>query len=258
MASETIIHPKWRKSLMKMSPTMSGLTCSMLPIHPFVYGLGQKTDTGCYLSPTNAINHMAKKLSGSGETEIVVMMICAKTQIEFMTLLQLFSTVFPLPVFAQVERMAKTATNLQITKMQLPGKQFGGLPKPQALSTSSSRTTINAQLIEQAKNSAGSASGIDAMKSAVSGFKATRDSALKDITNALSELLGKSVVIWSFTGKGTGDYLAQQLQKDIPEPDTIFTLATLFAGSELSSLQGMLHDTAKPTNSAEPDNHIRP
>ncbi len=42
---------------------------------------------------------------------------------------------------------------------------LNGLPKPQALSTSSSRATINAQLIELAKNSAGSASGIDAMKS---------------------------------------------------------------------------------------------
>lgn len=258
MASETIVHPTWRKSLMKMSPTMSGLTCSMIPAHPFIYGLGQKTDTGCYLSPTNAIKHITKKLSGAAETEIVVMMVCAKSQVEFMSLLQLFSSVFPLPVFSQVERMAKTAESLQVTKMQLPGKQFGGLPNPQALSTSSSRTTINAQLIEQAKNSASSASGIDAMKSAMSGFKSTRENALKDISNALTGLLGKSVVIWSFTGKGTGDYLAEQLQKDIPEPDAVFTLAILFAGSELSALKGMLHDPTKPINSPKSDNHLRP
>ncbi|HGJ5889777.1 MAG TPA: hypothetical protein ACHBZA_00005, partial [Arsenophonus apicola] len=93
---------------MKMSPTLSSITCSMVQLHPFVYGLGQKTATGSYLSPTNAINHIAKKLVGAAETEIVVMMICAKTQTEFMTLLQQFSTVFPLPVFSQVERMAKT------------------------------------------------------------------------------------------------------------------------------------------------------
>lgn len=258
MASETVIHPTWRKSLMKLSPTMSGLTCSMVPAHPFVYGLGQKTDTGSYLSPTNAINHIAKKLAGTAETEIVVMMICAKTQAEFMSLLQQFSTVFPLPVFSQVERMAKTAESLQITKMQLPAPQFGGLPKPQTLSTSNSRDTINAQLIEQAKNSAGSASGIDAMKSAMSGFKSARENALKGISDKLTGLLGKSVVIWSFTGKGTGDYLAEHLKKDIPDPDAVFTLATLFAGSELSSLQGMLHDPTKPINSPEPDNNLRP
>lgn len=258
MASETVIHPKWRKSLMKMSPTMSGLTCSMVPAHPFIYGLGQKTDTGYYLSPTNAISHIAKKLAGAGETDIVVMMVCAKSQVEFMSLLQVFSSVFPLPVFSQVERMAKTAANLQVTKMQLPGKQFGGLPKPQSLSTSTSRATINAQLIEQAKNSAGSASGIDAMKSAMSGFKSARESALKDIGNKLTDLFGKSVVIWSFTGKGTGDYLSERLKKDIPEPDAIFTLATLFAGSELAPLKGMLHDPTKPINSTESDNHARP
>ncbi|MEX9891291.1 hypothetical protein AB7W78_12710 [Providencia rettgeri] len=258
MASETVIHPKWRKSVMKMSPTMSGITCSMVPAHPFIYGLGQKTETGSYLSPTNAINYIAKKLAGTAETEIVVMMISAKSHLEFMSLLQLFSTVLPLPVFSQVERMAKTAANLQVTKMQLPGAQFGGLPKPQALSTSSSRATINAQLIEQAKNSAGSASGIDAMKSAMSGFKSVRKNALNDINNKITDLLGKSVVIWSFTGKGTGDYLAEQLKKDIPEQDSIFTLATLFAGSELSSLKGMLHDPTKPINSAESNNHARP
>ncbi|MEI9788374.1 hypothetical protein V5094_11925 [Moellerella wisconsensis] len=258
MARETIIHPKWRKSLMKMSPTLSGLTCSMVHAHPFVYGLGQKADTGSYLSPSNAINHITKKLSGAAETEIVVMMICAKTQREFMTLLQLFSTVLPLPVFSQVERMAKTAESLQTTKMQLPAQQFGGLPKPQALSTSSSRATINAQLIEQAKNSASSESGIDMMKSAMSGFKSARENALKEIDNKLNELLGKSVDIWSFTGKGTGDYLAEQLKKDIPEPDAVLTLATLFAGSELSALKGMLHDPTKPINSPKSDNHLRP
>ncbi|MCW2257803.1 hypothetical protein M2263_003894 [Providencia alcalifaciens] len=258
MASETVIHPKWHKSLMKLSPTMSGLTCSMVPAHPFVYGLGQQTDTGSYLSPTNAIKHIAKKLAGTAETEITVMMVCAKTQTEFMGLLQQFSTVFPLPVFSQVERMAKTAESLQITKMQLPGKQLGGLPNPQALSTSNSRDTINAQLIEQAKNSAGSASGIDAMKSAMSSFKVSRESALKDINDKLTGLLGKSVIIWSFTGKGTGDYLAEQLQKDIPEPDAVLTLATLFAGSELSALKGMLHDPTKPIDSPKSDNNLRP
>ncbi|MEX6369638.1 hypothetical protein AB6F62_16685 [Providencia huaxiensis] len=65
----------------------------------------------------------------------------------------------------------------------------------------------------------------------------------------------KSVVIWSLRGKGTGDYLAERLQKDIPEPDAIFTLATLFAGSELAPLKGMLHDPTKSTNSTEPDDN---
>lgn len=230
----------------------------MLPAHPFVYGLGQKNESGSYLSPTNAITHIAKKLAGTAETDIVVMMVCAKTQPEFMSLLQQFSTVFPLPVFSQVERMAKTAANLQTTKMQLPGKPFGGLPKPQTLSTSTSRASINAQLIEQAKASAGSASGIDAMKSAMSGFKSARENALNAINNHLTDLLGKSVTIWSFTGKGSGDYLAEQLQKNIPEPDAIFTLATLFAGSELSALKGMLHDPTKPINSTESNNHACP
>lgn len=258
MAEETVILPKWCKSLMKMSPTLSSITCSMVQAHPFVYGLGQKTATGSYLSPTNAINHIAKKLVGAAETEIVVMMICAKTQTEFMTLLQQFSTVFSLPVFSQVERMAKTAGSLQVTKMKLPAPQFGGLPKPQTLSTSNSRDTINAQLVEQAKNSIGSASGIDAMKSTMSGFKSARENALKSISDKLTDLLGRSVFIWSFTGKGTGDYLAEHLQKEIPEQDAIFTLATLFAGSELSSLQGMLHDPTKPINSTESDNNLSP
>ncbi|QBY41976.1 hypothetical protein [Arsenophonus nasoniae] len=242
----------WRKQILKMSPTLSELTCSMVSAHPFVYGLGQKTATGSYLSPPNAILHLAKKLRGAEEINVVVMMVCAKTQTEFMGLLQAFSTVFPLPVFSQVERMAKTAQSLQITKMQLPALPFGGLPKPQTLSTSSSRATINAQLIAQSKNNAGSTSGIDTIKSALTRFKINRESVLNAIDGKITELLGQSMVIWRFIGTGTGDYLAEQLQKDIPEPDAIFTLATLFAGSELAPLKEMLHDLiTRP----ETDNH---
>ncbi|MCT8342578.1 hypothetical protein LG003_06745 [Photorhabdus kleinii] len=116
----------------------------MLSVHPFVYGIGHKADSGRYLSPANAINYLANKIWGTGNISAVVLMICAKTHNEFIQHLTQFSAVLPLPVFFQVTRMAKTAECLAITKMQLPGRAGGGLPPSQPFSTSTSRMAVNA------------------------------------------------------------------------------------------------------------------
>lgn len=234
---------KWKKSLLKLSPTMSGLTCSIVPAHPFIYELGQKNDTGCYLSPTNAINHIASKLTGAGIVSVLVLMVTGKTFAEFMLALSAFAAVFPLPVFSQVERMARTAETLATTKMQIPGKMAGDLPLPQALSTATSRMASNSQLIEAAKVAASKPSGLDSMKSALSDFSKQKDNALKQMSDALNGLLGKSATVWAFSGTDDATILADKMRKNIPEPDAIFTLATLFVGNEIHALTRMLNDT---------------
>lgn len=240
---------KWTHSNLKMSTAMPTITCSILPVHPFVYGVGQTTETGSYLSPTNAINHLANKVSGAGKVNVLVMMITAKTYGEFLQSLGQFSAVFPLPVFSQVERMAKTAESLAISKMQIPSQMANGLPLPQALSTATSRMALNSQLIEQAKAQASQAAGIDSLKSALNDFARVKDNALKQMNEALNGLLGKTAPVWAFSGHDDGAVLAENMRKAIPEQDAVYTLATLFVGKDIDALTGMLH---------EPDNHTRP
>lgn len=252
MARETAMmepHYYWRKQIMRMAVTMPPITCSILPVHPFVYGVGQNNESGSYLSPTNAINHIAGKLTGAGRVSVLVLMVTGKTFAEFMQVLSAFSAVFPLPVFSQVERMAKTAETLATSKMKIPGKIAGGLPLPQALSTATSRMASNSQLIETAKAAASKPSGLDSMKSALSDFSKQKDNALKQMNDALNGLLGKSATVWGFSGTDDATILADEMRKDIPDPDAVYTLATLFVGDEITALTRMLNDT---------DNYPRP
>lgn len=246
---------RWHRQNMSMAADMPPITCSILPVHPFVYGVGQTNDSGSYLSPVNAVNYIAGKLAGSGQISVLVLMVTGKTFAEFMQSLSAFSAVFPLPVFSQVERMARTAETLATTKMQLPGKMAGGLPLPQSLSTSTSRMAGNAQLIEAAKAAAGKPASPDSLKSALSDFGTLKDNALKQMGDALVGLLGKSAPVWAFSGTDDATVLAEKMKKDIPEPDAVYTLATLFAGHEIDALTRMLSnadDSPRPERRSDP------
>ncbi|WP_369522890.1 hypothetical protein [Photorhabdus luminescens] len=236
--------------MMRISPNMTGIHCSMLSVHPFVYGIGQKADSGHYLSPANAINYLANKIRGTGNMSAVVLMICAKTHNEFIQHLTQFSAVLPLPVFSQVTRMAKTTERLAITKMQLPGKPGSGLPPLQPFSTSTSRMAVNAQLIAQAETQVSVGSSIAGLKSQLTNFTTVRQNALQQVTAALNGVRNKSARVWVFSGKWNGALLAEKLRQDIPEQDAVYTLATLFAGDDIRALERMLHN--------EPNYHPRP
>nr|WP_081861945.1 hypothetical protein [Photorhabdus australis] len=239
----------WQRKIMKLSPDLSGISAAIVPVHPFLYNIGQQTDSGSYLSPANAIDTLANKLTGEGNINSLVLMVCAKTYAEFMQHMTQFASVLPLPVFAQVTRMAKTAESQAITKMQLPAPQGGGLPLPQPLSTATSRLAANVQRIEQAKSQASAGSSLAGLKSQLSGFTTARQNALQQVTDILNGAMGKSASVWTFTGTGHGAHLAEQMRKGIPEPDAIYTLATLFVGDDISPLERMLHH--------EPDYHPR-
>ncbi|MBD2815320.1 hypothetical protein ID850_11180 [Xenorhabdus sp. Flor] len=240
----------WQRKTLQLSPALSGIAASIVPVHPFIYGVGQQADSGSYLSPTNAIDYLSNKLTGAGNLNALVLMVCAKTHDEFMQHLTQFSSVLPLSVFSQVTRMAKTAGSLATTKMQLPGKQSGGLPLPQPLSTATSRLAVNAQLIAQAKAQASVSSSLAGLKSQLTGFTTARQNALQQVSDALNDTMGKTASVWVFTGTGNGALLAEKMRKNIPEPDAVYTLATLFVGNDLSSLERML--------THEPDYHPRP
>lgn len=232
----------WRKSELRMAD-MAALSCSVVPVHPWVYGVGQEAGDGSYLSPKNATDYLAKKLGGGDdEMSVVVLMVCATSQAEFMKNLASFSSVLPLPVFSQVARRAREAATLAITKMQIPGKGLGGLPPAVPLSTTTSRMAMNAQRIAQAKAEAATGASLGGLVSALADFAQARSAALEGISQALEALQGKSAPAWAFTAKGTPAFIASELQKNIPQQDAVFTLATLFSGPDLSPLEGMIND----------------
>lgn len=234
----------WRKATLSIPGNMAAVNCAMLPVHPWVYGVGRSEESGSYLSPQNAVNYLAGKLAASGgQQRVVVFMVCATDHPAFMQTLTQFSAVLPLPVFSQVARMANTAATLATTKMQLPANAGNGLPLPQPLSTATSRMAMNAQRVAQAKDAAGAGANLAGLASALSGFASAKSAALASMESALNGLLAGSAQAWVFTANGSGATIASEMKKNVPQQDAVFTLATLFAGEDLTPLEAMINDT---------------
>ncbi|CNI81772.1 hypothetical protein [Yersinia intermedia] len=233
----------WRKATLSIPGNMAAVNCAMLPVHPWVYGVGRSEESGSYLSPQNAVDYLAGKLVGSGgQQSVVVFMVCATDHPAFMQALTQFSAVLPLPVFSQVARMANTAATLATTKMQLPANAGNGLPLPQPLSTATNRMVMNAQRIAQAKDAAGAGANLAGLASALSGFANTKAVALASMESALNGLLAGSAQAWVFTASGSAATLSSEMKKNVPQQDAVFTLATLFAGEDLTTLEAMIND----------------
>lgn len=237
----------WRESVVKIADDMGALACSIVPAHPWVYGLGQNTDSGGYLSPANAVEYLAKKLlSGGGSGDVIVMMVAENTHDAFMQGLNKLSTVFPAPVFTQVSRMAAAAAELSTVKMQLPVKA-DVLPDSAPLSVSTNRLALNAQRVAAAQLAAAVSTTTTDLKNQVTGFIQERASLLASLNQGLDDLKAASAKIFSFSYSGNYAVAAAELLKGIPQTTAVHTAAMMFVGDSLSDLGKMLHEPDRIT-----------
>ncbi|MGP9421508.1 hypothetical protein ACT3RT_21225 [Ewingella sp. AOP9-I1-14] len=238
----------WRKSVLKIADNMAPLSCAIVPAHPWVYGLGQSTDSGGYLSPANALAYLAKKLAASGNSgDVIVLMIAENTHDAFMQGLNSLAAVFPAPAFTQVSRMAKAAAELSTVKMQLPGKLANALPAAIPLSVSTNRAAVNAQRVAAAKLAAAASTSTAGLKAQIASFMQARAGLLTNISQGLSDLKGASADVWAFTHSGDMHTGAVELLKNIPQATAVHTAAMMFTGDSLKDLEKMINDPGRPT-----------
>lgn len=221
---------------------ISGLACSVSSAHPWVYGLGQKTENGVYLSPANAVTWLAEKLASlTDSADVVVFMVAGQSHDEFLASLETLTAVFPVPAFTQVSRLARSAAELATVKMQKPAKALNGLAEASPLSVSTTRMMGSAAAVASAAAS-GSLS-LDGLKASLADFTAQRTALLSGIAQGAGELAGKSASAWVFTATGGGTTLARELLKDIPAVSSIYSAAIMLVGSDLSTIREMIHDS---------------
>lgn len=215
---------------------------SISAAHPWVYGLGQQTANGIYLSPVNAVGWLAEKLAGITDSmDVVIFMVAGQTHDEFMANLDPLTSVFPAPAFTLVSRLARSAAELETVKMQIPAKGDNGLPDPFPLSVATTRTMSSAAAVASAA-APGSVS-LAGLKASLADFTAKRAGLLSGIADAAGELSAKSARAWVFTATGGGVEMVRELLTDIPAASSIFAAAIMLAGSDLSSIRGMIHDS---------------
>lgn len=233
----------WREAKIAFPDELSALNCSIVPAHPWVYGLGQQTDTGAYLSPTNAVQYLAAKLLVTGgSADVTIFMICGDTHDGFMKSLSTLAAVFPAPAFTQVSRMAQAAAELQQVKMQLPGKAANSLPAALPLSVSTNRAAMNALRTAQAQVESSAGSSLTGMQAELASFAAEHANQLAQIQQGWDALKGLSAKAWVFTGSGDLVTMASELVKTVPQPSAVYTVAMMFVADDLGSLGGMIHD----------------
>lgn len=233
----------WREAKIAFPDALSALNCSIVPAHPWVYGLGQQTETGAYLSPTNAVQYLAAKLLATGgRADVTIFMICGDTHDSFMKSLNTLAAVFPAPAFTQVSRMAQAAAELQQVKMQLPGKGGNSLPAAVPLSVSTNRAALNALRTAQAQAESSAGASLAGIYAELASFATEHASQLAQIKEGMDTLKGLSAKAWVFTGSGELVTVATELAKSVPQPSAVYTVAMMFVADDLGSLGGMIHD----------------
>ena len=240
----------WQESIIQIADDMAPLSCAIVPAHPWVYGLGQSADSGGYLSPANALGYLAKKLTTSGASgDVIVLMIAENTHDAFIQGLSSLADVFPAPAFTQVSRMAKAAAELSTVKMQLPAKVTNALPAAAPLSVPTSRAALNAQRVAAAQLAAAVSTGTAGLQKQVTEFVQARAAQLASVSQALDDLKGASAKVWAFTHSGNHITGAIELLKNIPQTTAVHTAAIMFTGDSLADLEKMLHEPDRATRS---------
>lgn len=233
----------WREAKIAFTDSLSSLDCSIVPAHPWVYGLGQQTDTGAYLSPVNAISYLAEKLAGmGGRADVIIMMVTGQTNDSFVSNLNQMIDVFPAPAFTQVKRLALSAAELAKEKMQIPARYNAGLADALPLSVPTSRAALAASTVRKAQEEAASVMDIGALKKQLDDFNQLRNGVLDEIAGGLAELQGKSAKAWVFTASGDLATTLLALVRGIPLQSAVYSAAMMLVGDNLDSIKGMIHD----------------
>ncbi|AJJ68153.1 hypothetical protein [Yersinia pseudotuberculosis] len=234
----------WHKSTLRIPKNLAPVSCSTVAVHPWSFGVGQTEKSGSFLSPDNAINALASRLTGAdSDQDVLILLITAKTLAEFITLLTAAAEVFPIPSLTQVQRRAKAALSLDSSKMQIPAKP-GGLPASAPLSVATTRQASGAQALQKAISDTAAGSSSAAIGAALAAFAQQRAALLAGAASSLGQLQGASVPVWSLSVEGNTQTAITTMKKDIPDGQAIFSLALLFVGADLAPLRAMVvnHD----------------
>lgn len=228
----------WQKQRLHIPDNLQPVSCSTVAAHPWVFGLGQHEESGFYLSPVNAVDYLIGRLAGADtRQDVSVFMFTSTTLPAFVSVLASAADTLPIPALTQVKRRANAAAGLALSRMQLPAPP-GGLPPSVPLSIVTTRAAAAITDMQQAVIAATGPS-IGGIAAELAAFTDQRAQLLATALDTLKELQSGSVEAWVFNATGDTQTAAALMQKDIPAPDAVFTLALMFIGTDLAPLRAM-------------------
>ncbi|HGS6151605.1 TPA: hypothetical protein ACMEM2_002137 [Klebsiella quasipneumoniae subsp. similipneumoniae] len=231
----------WKECRIELGE-VSGVNSYIIPAHPWIYGLGQQTENGSYLSPGNAVSYLAQKLASVGDiSDVVIFLITGSGHDDFMQNLDGLVDVLPVPAMTQVKRLAQSAAELATERMLIPSPATTSVTAV-PFSTPTTRAALNAQRIAEAQTQAASGVSLAGAKVALADFIQERNNILSEVASGLESLKGKSARAWTFTAQGDITTTLRNMMKDIPAASAVHCAAVMMVGENLAGLREMIHE----------------
>lgn len=232
----------WKLSEIKFSEAFSPESCAIIPAHAWVYGLGQQTPGGIYLSPGNAIAYLAKQLANIVHgTDVVILMVDGNGHDDYVQSLGALADVLPIPAMTQVKRLAQSAAALLSERMMIPSPA-AALASAVPFSTPTTRAALNAMRVAEAQAQAASGFSLADTKAALADFTRERTGILDEVASGLDALKTKSARAWTFSGQGDITTTLRSMMKDIPAASAVHCAAVMMVGENLDGIRGMIHE----------------
>ncbi|EKO3518565.1 hypothetical protein LA983_003021 [Vibrio fluvialis] len=212
---------------------------AVLSVTPYQFQVGEKLDSGSYLSPNNSVKTLSAKLRDlsdrhrpKGQLHAVAIMLTGQSISEFASKLAQITAVLTLPDWTQVARQAKAMVTNDRDKLHQPVAMVQPRFKPFA--------TLNAQPVgdyfsEQSAQLAtleSLASDSTHVIGKLQALAVKRSMVLSDISETINNLKNLQGSVYSMSLNGSAESIATQLQNAAAPNNHQLTIASLLLSHE--------------------------
>lgn len=212
---------------------------TVLSATPYQFQVGEKLDSGNYLSPGNAVKTLETKLRDlsdrhrpNGQLHAVAIMLTGQSISEFAAKLGQITAVLTLPDWTQVARQAKALVTNERDKLHQPVAMVQPRFKPyatlNALPVGDYFSEQSAQLATLESLASDSTHVIGKLQA----LAAKRSAVLSDISEAINNLKNLQGSVYSMSLSGTAESIAAQLQNAVTPNNHQLTIASLLLSHE--------------------------
>ncbi|EMC0406229.1 hypothetical protein VBP81_000201 [Vibrio fluvialis] len=212
---------------------------TVLSATPYQFQVGEKLDSGNYLSPGNAVKTLETKLRDlsdrhrpNGQLHAVAIMLTGQSISEFAAKLEQITAVLTLPDWTQVARQAKAMVTNERDKLHQPVAMVQPRFKPfatlNALPVGDYFSEQRAQLATLESLASDSTHVIGKLQA----LAAKRSTVLSDISEVINNLKNLQGSVFSMVLTGTAESIATQLQNTAAPNNHQLTIASLLLSHE--------------------------
>lgn len=207
------------------------VTGTVITVSPYQFEVGERLDSGGYLSPDRAIKTLVSKLRDlsdtyrpKGATYGIGVMLTAQTLGEFATNLQTVTQTLTLPDWCQVERQSRTLIDIDTEKYHQPLAVTQPRFKPKALLHAQPFNEFNTTQMAQLATLESLASDRTDVIGKLQALAVKRAEKLTQLLTSIMDLKGQ---VYSVALSGTVESMATALQNTAAPNNHQFTVASL-------------------------------